>query len=194
MSQTAKVRRMTFEEFEVWEQTQIERHELVDGVPQPKFAYWDGAKMMVGASNRHCRISGNVYAELRTRLRGKACQPYASDGKVMIPGASFRYPDVAIDCGPYDPEASHLANPVAVIEVLSKSTFWFDQTRKLRDYQSVPSICGILLLAQDEMRGQLWRREAAGWGMEELDGPDAVAAFPEAGASLTLAEAYDGAL
>ena len=195
MSHPAQTKRMTGEEFEIWEQTQDERHEFVDGLPQLKFVEWDGPRMMVGATNGHNRIVLNVSGALAARLRDNRCQPYAADGKVRIPRGNFRYPDVAVNCGPFDRKASHLANPVAVIEVLSKSTHWLDHNLKLRDYQSVPSIQHILLLSQDEMRGALWTRgDQSAWGAEELSGPEAVAAFPAAGVQITLAEAYYNAL
>ena len=188
----AAVKRMTPEEFDVWEQTQLERHELVDGVPLLKFAQWDGAKMMVGATEGHGAIVMNVAIALGNKLRGGNCRSYAADGKVLIPGGNYRYPDVTINCAPMNRKATAMSNPVAVIEVLSKSTFWIDQNRKLRDYQSVPSIQSILLLSQDEMRGQLWQRGPAEWGMEELEGPDAAIWFPAAEAGFALADAYEG--
>ena len=191
MAQVA-MKPMTPEEFNVWEQTQLERHELVDGVPVLKFVQWDGAKMMVGATGGHGDIVANVAAALHNKLRGKNCRVYPSDGKVSIPGGNWRYPDVTVNCGPRDREATAMSNPVAVIEVLSKSTFWIDKTRKLRDYQSVPSVQSILLLAQDEIRGQLWLRGTAEWGMEELEGPDAAIWLPVAEAGFSLGEAYEG--
>ena len=188
----AAVKRMTPEEFDVWEQTQLERHELVDGIPVLKFVQWDGTKMMTGATEGHGDIVMNVALALGNKLRGKNCRVYPADGKVRIPGGNWRYPDVTINCGPRARAATAMSNPVAVIEVLSKSTFWIEKTRKLRDYQSVPSIQSILLLAQDEMRGQLWQRGPAEWGMEELEGPDAAIWFPAAEAGFALAEAYEG--
>ena len=195
MSQPSQTKRMTGEEFEIWEQTQDERHEFVDGLPQLKFVEWDGPKMMVGATNRHNRIVRNLVFALEGKLRGKPWEPFGSDGKVFTPKGNFRYPDVTIDCGQSDGVASKISHPVAVIEVLSKSTHRLDHNLKLRDYQSVPSIQYILLLAQDETRGALWSRGPTSvWGAEELSGPDAIVAFPAADVQITLAEAYCNAL
>ena len=194
MADAARTSLMNAEEFAVWEQFQTERHELVDGQPRLKFVEWDGAKMMTGATNRHNRIVARLTSLLLTQLSGKKCQPYAADGKVRIPAGNIRYPDVAIDCGPYDPEASVLAQPVVVIEVISKSTRWIDQSLKLQEYQTVPSMLGILLLMQDDMRGQFWTRGTASWGMQEVLGADAIVSLPEVGAQFTLGQAYEGAL
>ncbi|HUZ66280.1 MAG TPA: hypothetical protein VMU56_01320, partial [Beijerinckiaceae bacterium] len=54
---------MTGEEFEVWHRGQTERYEFVDGAPRPKFSRWEGAKMMVGATQGHNLIAGNAYTE-----------------------------------------------------------------------------------------------------------------------------------
>ena len=194
MAEPVQTKRMTYEEFCDWEQTQVERHELVDGVPQLKFVDWDGPKMMVGATNRHNMIVGNIFSILKTRLRGDRCRPYAADGKVKIPKGNIRYPDVTIDCGSYAPEASALDSPHVVIEVLSRSTRWVDQNKKLIEYQTVPGIKMILLLLQDEKRAHLWTPGPTAWEMQELTDPGAIIAIPATSASFTLAEAYEDAL
>ena len=40
---------------------------------------------MAGASDDHNRIGGNIFGELRERLRGKRCEPFGSDMKFRIP-------------------------------------------------------------------------------------------------------------
>ena len=60
MAQVSVKKWMTPEEFNVWEQTQLERHELVDGVPQLKFVEWDGPRMMVGATVGHISVVANL--------------------------------------------------------------------------------------------------------------------------------------
>lgn len=194
MADAARIPRMNADEFAIWEQTQIERYELVDGQPQLKFAVWDGPTMMTGATNRHNSIVARLTFLLTGQLSGKKCKPYAADGKVRIPAGNIRYPDVSIDCGPYDPEASVLALPVTVIEVISKSTRWIDQSLKLEEYKSVPSMRYILLLMQDQIRGHLWTRGEATWDMQEVLGADAVISLPKVEAQFTLGEAYEGAL
>ena len=194
MAEPAPTKRMNAQEFAVWEQTQVERHELVDGVPQLKFVEWDGPKMRVGATNRHNLIVGNVFFRLKGQLPGSKCRSYAADGKINIPEGNIRYGDVSIDCEPLIPDSSDLSSPVAVVEVFSKSTRWMDQNKKLHEYQTVPSLRYILLLLQSEMRGHLWTRTASGWDMQELIGADAIADFATIHAQFTLGEAYEDAL
>ena len=62
------------------------RHEYVDG----------RVYAMAGASDDHNRIAGNIFAELRERLRGHRCEPFINDMKVKIPPAFadvYYYPD-----------------------------------------------------------------------------------------------------
>src|SRR5438477_10625749 len=69
------------------------RHEYVGGV----------AYAMAGASDDHNRIAGNIFGELRERLRGKRCEPFITDMKLKIPGGHvFYYPDALVACDPAD--------------------------------------------------------------------------------------------
>src|SRR5947199_9437539 len=94
---------------------------------------------MTGGTSRHDIIANNLRAELRARLRGGPCRVQGPDLKVRA-GKSARYPDAVIDCGPNVPAAVVAQQPVAVFEVLSKSTAWIDQGVKLRDYGATPSV------------------------------------------------------
>ena len=87
---------------------------------------------MGGGTAEHDTIGNNLRAALHARLRGKPCRPHGPDLKVRA-GSDGRYPDAIIDCGPRVPGALYAQEPVAVFEVLSKSTGWIDQSLKLRD-------------------------------------------------------------
>ena len=65
-------------------------------------------------------------------------------------------------------------NPALVAEVLSPSTMDFDQTEKLEEYRSVPSLRYILVLDQEQPRARLHTRDAEGhWGSAPHAGLDA---------------------
>ena len=80
---------------------------------------------------------------------------------VPVTGRS-RYPDVTIDCGRYERGAHDATSPAVVFEVLSQSTKWFDQNKKLTDYDTIPTIQQYVCIAQDELRISVWTR-----GVEE---------------------------
>ncbi|MBB3952524.1 Uma2 family endonuclease [Aureimonas jatrophae] len=141
------------EAFLAWEREQERRYELVDGV----------AVMMTGGTQGHALIAANIVAALRPRLRGSPCRPSGSDMRVPIPATgNARYPDVTVDCGPFDRSSHDASRPTVVFEVLSDSTGWFDQTRKLRDYDSVASIRQYVCVSQSEPRVLVWRRDGSG--------------------------------
>ncbi|MEM6764413.1 MAG: Uma2 family endonuclease, partial [Bacteroidota bacterium] len=53
------------------------------------------------------------------------------------------YPDITVICGPIEIDKNvkeAISNPGLIIEVLSKSTQDYDQSRKFRLYRSIPSI------------------------------------------------------
>jgi hypothetical protein len=69
----------------------------------------------------------------------------------------------------------------------------FDRFRKLPEYQSVPSMDHILLVDTELPRIDVWSRESDGsWRTLRYDGLDAKLELPAVGASLALADIYEG--
>ncbi|HEX4767942.1 MAG TPA: Uma2 family endonuclease [Lichenihabitans sp.] len=182
---------MSPEEYLDWHQRQDERYEYVDGAPQLKHVRWDGPRMMVGATQAHMLLSFNVAKELDRQLRDGRCRAVVADGKVVTPRGNYRYPDVAVDCGPFSATSTVLAEPNLVVEIWSKSTRWIDLTRKLDDYRSMATVQAVLFLSQETCSGQLWTRGEP-WDLAELDGREAEAAIPSLGLTLPFATIYQG--
>ncbi len=174
-------RRLSLEEFLAWEERQENRNELVDGA----------IRAMVGGTRRHNKIARNVLAHLLHRLGNGKCQPYGSDMKILIPNGNSRCGDVTVDCGPEKSEDIAATAPTVVVEVLSKSTAFLDQTQKLDDYQSIPSMRHILQLSQERPEGALWTRDEGAWRRLSLAGLDAVVDLPAIGVSFELGVAYE---
>ncbi|MEH3099563.1 Uma2 family endonuclease [Sphingomonas adhaesiva] len=122
------------------------RTELEDGV----------IYMMAGGSEQHARISGNIFAFLRVRLRGTGCRPYNSDFALQTADFTARMPDVSIYCGnPSAPENARkklLGDPRVVFEVLSPSTAMKDQRVKLEEYKALAGTTEIVLVDPDAER------------------------------------------
>ena len=173
---------MSVDEFLHWQETQEERHELVDGRPQ----------LMTGGSIAHGDIIGNVFSSLRESLRGKPCKA-RMEVAVATPRGNVRYPDVMVDCGPSAP-ADHVATgPTVVIEVVSPGSLTTDYLQKPRDYASVPTISTYVILNQDVMRAEVLRRVGGELILEgEAMGREGLVDLPEIGARLSLADIYEG--
>lgn len=177
-------RKWTVQEFFAWQEKQADRYELVDGFP---------LRMMAGAKNVHDDIVVNLVAELRTRLRGGSCRPFTGDGAVETRPGQIRRPDVGVDCGARDPEATTAALPKLIVEVLSPSTRDFDTFKKLDEYKALASVETIVLVEPNEPLALVWRREnAAQWREERVRGMDAVIDLPALQISLPMAAIFDG--
>lgn len=131
------------------------RHEYVGG----------GVYAMVGASDRHGLITGNLFAALRPLVRGTPCQLFMTDMKVRLEPAgqtSFYYPDLLLSCDPEDRATYHRSRPCLIVEVLSAATERIDRREKLYAYTSIPSLQEYLLLSQDQTKAEIYRRNQ-GW-------------------------------
>lgn len=185
MSEAKQPAHWTWEAYLDWEAQQPNRYELVDGQ----------VHAMGGGTAEHDTIANNLRGELRARMRGKPCRPHGPDLKVKA-GRDGRYPDALIDCGPRVPGALHAQEPVAVFEVLSKSTAWIDQNLKLRDYDATPSIRYYILISQDEMRAMIYTRDRDGrLGIHSavlLEGVDASVEIAEFDLTLPFPTLYEG--
>ena len=80
--------------------------------------------------------------------RGRDCEVFTSDIKVVSPEDDVMYPDVLVACGELSGKATRLEAPVAVVEVLSESTAARDHGPKRWAYQTIPSLSHFVLIDQ----------------------------------------------
>lgn len=155
-----------------------ERWELLDGEPVMKSP----------AGGRHQRIVTNIAKRLDDLAERRGCGAYP--GLAILSEArddDAPIPDVVVQCGE-PPADGYTGDPLLVVEVLSPSTFLIDRGRKTEFYQTVPSLRFLLLVQQDEVQVEVWRREAA-WTVR-IAGPGEPIDLPELGGSLAVAEIY----
>jgi Uma2 family endonuclease len=180
----AAPRQWTIEEFFAWQEKQPERYELVDGFP---------ARMMAGAKNVHDDIVVNVLAELRNQLRGGGCRPFTGDGSIETKPGQIRRPDVGVDCGQRDPNATKATSPRVIVEVLSPTTRDFDTIGKLEEYKLVESLERIVVIEPNAPEVTIWVRGTdRSWRKAICRGLDYEIDMPEIGVTLALLEIYDG--
>ncbi len=123
------------------------KHEYIDG---DVFA-------MAGAKVAHNRISNNISAIFNRHLKGKNCEPFASDMKVKT-GSKYFYPDVLVDCSGLDDERSFTETPTLIVEILSKSTRRMDQTIKHAAYLEIPTLQEYVIIETDVADIEVFRR------------------------------------
>ena len=172
-------RPMTLEQFLAWEERQPLRHEF-DGV-QPV--------AMTGGTAAHAAIQRNLLFSLTGRLRGRPCQPFGSELKLLVAGR-VRYPDAFVVCTPVPPRATVVTEPVVVFEVLSDSTAGNDLVVKNAEYRATPSVQRYVVLQQASAAAVVFARKGEDWVTDLLTGDDAVLRLPEVGIEIPLAEIY----
>ena len=87
---------------------------------------------VVGASNVHILIAGNLYIKLRAHLKNP-CQAYMSDMKIRVDD-NFYYPNLVVNCQLSVAPFYYLNTPILIIEVLSPSTEIRDRLEKRLAY------------------------------------------------------------
>ena len=148
---------------------------------------------MAGARNAHNVIAMNVLGSLFGRLRGRPCRPYNSDTKIRVQlprQTRFYYPDASIICQPNPLDDSFQDEPIAIFEVLSRSTRRIDTGEKLDAYQAIPSLRVYALVEQETAGVVIYRRTEQGFVREVYEGLDAVLSLPEIETELPLSEIY----
>lgn len=146
---------MSAAEYLAWEREQDGKHEFYDG---EVFA-------MSGGSIRHAALGAGVGAVLRAAFSGRPCTTFSSELKIGL-GGRYVYPDASVVCGPPVTEANArdvVTNPAVIVEILSKTTGDYDRGKKWESYQRLASLTDYLLVAQDGVRIEQFRRDGIGW-------------------------------
>jgi Uma2 family endonuclease len=180
----AEQRRMTREEYLAFDRASATKHE-----------YWDGEIFaMSGGSREHSQLQANLSAVLVNALRDRPCVALNSDMRVRVPASEkYVYPDGIVVCGVLeveDDDNDTLLNPSVVFEVLSDSTESFDRGRKFENYQTIASLTDYVLVAQDRVRVEHFKRRADGSWLLRILGSSDKLTLEEAGCDLSIAEIY----
>jgi Uma2 family endonuclease len=155
------------EEYLEWEEKSEIRHEYIDGE----------VYAMAGSSDDHAAIVRNVIMTMGPHFRGSGCSLYPQDIKAQVKGRSrFYYPDLMVTCDDRDKLDRYVKRHYKVIiEVLSDSTEGFDRGDKFADYRRSPSLEEYVLISQNRMNVEVYRRKASGrWELQAYHAGDRV--------------------
>jgi Uma2 family endonuclease len=178
---------LSFEEWLEGERAALDgRSEFVDG---EVFA-------MTGGSLAHSAIASNINREISIQLKGRPCQVYASDVKVLIRAANAgKYPDLVALCGEpelLDERRDVLLNPSLIVEVLSDSTEAYDRGDKFALYRQLPSLQEYLLVSQNRVGVELYTRgQDDRWTLTDYSALTDRVPLASIECTLALAEVYD---
>lgn len=162
-----------------------------------RYEYHDGTIVnMAGASNRHNKICGNCYVQVRQAVRSSSCETFAMEVKLFrYQSPRYLYPDVMLTCNPLDLQtANGVRSPLLIIEVLSNSTREADRSFKLREYLKLPSLRHYLLIEQQHGEVQHFRRreDSMPWEVYFYEEMTDQVSIPELAFTLSLASLYEG--
>jgi Uma2 family endonuclease len=147
--------RMSLAQFLDWDDGTDTRYELVDG----------RVMAMAPPSPRHGALTGQL-ARLKPPSR------VIVEAGIVTPDRPNTYlqADLAVSCRPIDQQERDVAEPILVVEVESPGTVRHDRGVKVDRYRELASAQEILLVASEERRAQLWRREGVRWSVEDAIG------------------------
>ncbi|EAZ92047.1 Uma2 family endonuclease [Crocosphaera chwakensis] len=121
---------------------------------------------MVGAKKSHIVLGANLTTLLNIHLADSPCLVLNSDIKVRLEEANcYYYPDIAVVCDEREINNTDdfILYPILLIEVLSQSTEAFDRGQKFSDYQTCPTLKEYVLIHQDIIKIEYYRRDESGY-------------------------------
>jgi len=150
---------------------------------------------MSGVSRRHSLIAGNLHRELSSQFRDRNCEAHIADMRVAVsPTGMYAYPDVVAVCGEArfeDTSIDTLVNPTVIVEVLSPSTEAYDRGDKFAHYRRLETLREYVLIAQDQLRIEHYRREGAGWVLTEISDPNGTLNLPSIDCHVAVSAIYE---
>jgi Uma2 family endonuclease len=152
--------KLSLAEFLDWNDGTDTRYELIDGQ----------VVAMAPPSPRPSVLAGRLARLIGAGLR-PPCEVFIEAG-IVTPDRPDTHlqADLAVSCRPPGQQERAVAEPSLVVEVVSLSTLHHDRGVKVDRYRELGSVQEILLVASDERRVQLWRRERGRWSVEDVIG------------------------
>jgi Uma2 family endonuclease len=158
------------------------KHEYIDG---EIFA-------MSGASDYHAMIVLNLSSILKGKLRGSNCRQLADVKAQIFHRPRYYYPDLMVTCDDRDKLDRYVKHHYKlIVEVLSDSTESFDRGLKFQDYRRAESLQEYVLISQDRMNVEVYRRKDAGrWELQAYERGEDVE-FVSVGVTCAIGDLYE---
>ncbi len=162
------------------------RHEYINGAIIP----------MTGGTPNHNLIILNIASILHFALKGQGYYVFVTDQRIWIPDFQvYTYPDVMIVKGDLifqNGRNDTITNPVAIVEVLSKTTANYDRSQKFLFYRSIPTFQEYILIDQHSISVQHYQEiSATKWEFEEFNQLTDELQFSSINCTVTLGEIYE---
>ena len=148
---------LSLEEFLHFEAGSNAKHEYVQGQ----------IFLMAGGTRRHNRIAVRLGSSIENKAQQTSCLVAIADTIVQA-GDALYYPDVMVYCQPEE-DLRVVKKPCLIVEVLSNHTAEIDRGEKWLNYQTIASLQMYVLLEQDTIRAEVFRRVEGGWFYERIE-------------------------
>lgn len=186
MTQALEKKIFTPEQYLALEVEAEERHEYIDGE----------IFLMAGGMPNHNRIVLNLAAALNFDLKRQPYDVFVTDQRLWIPSKRiYTYPDVMVVQGELQLQEGRrdtITNPLAIAEVLSKSTESNDRTSKFADYRTIPSFQEYVLIDQYSIHMERYvKTNSSQWTFSEYDGAEAILKLDTIPFEVSLVDIYD---
>jgi Uma2 family endonuclease len=145
----------SLEEYLRREEKAVERHEYLNGI----------ISKIPMARGKHNEITANTVTAIKNALKNspKKYRVFSGQQKIFLPKLNYGlYPDALVICESpiyYDQNEVLLLNPIAIVEVLSRSTRNYDRSEKFVEYKTLPSFKEYILIDQDTAKVETRFRE-----------------------------------
>ena len=174
------VQKLTEQEYLKSEPYSEIRHEYIDG-----YAY-----EMADSKFSHHYIKSNLLMTIGNSLELKrAYHVFASGFRVKV-GSNYFYPDIVVDCSNLSGDSIFTENPTAIVEIIAKATRKTDKVIKRYAYTSIPTLKEYMLVEQDFVEVEFWRRHGQHWELSVYYLGDSIT-FDSISLTLTVEEIYD---
>ena len=131
-----------------------------------KHEYIDGQVYQVSStrSDAHVTINLNLASLLLSQLRRKNYRVYMADMKAQIEAISrYFYPDILVTGDTRDKEYKYFKRyPCLIVEIISDMTEAYDRGKKFADYRQLKTLKEYVLVSQDVMSVDCFRRNEQG--------------------------------
>ena len=129
-------------------------------------------------------------------MDARGCRTYQGGMRVQISdnmqGTDKTKPDVVVHCGPSTIETetrNYITDSFVIVEVLSL-TMDFDRGDKLHFYKLLPTMRHIVIVYQDQMRVEHYRRIPGGWETDVLTKGDDKLVLEAVAFQMPVAQVY----
>jgi Uma2 family endonuclease len=136
-------------------------------ISELRLEYFDGDIFaMAGGTPEHGMLAAGLTTLIDQQLPSGR-RAMSSDVKVRVLATGLStFPDLSVVCGELKrapDDENCVTNPVLLVEVLSRSTEDYDRGEKLNQYQQIPSLRVVLLVAHDARQITVVKRVGDDW-------------------------------